>query len=291
MPMRPEAASPLSIVVLTYNRSDALAAVLHGLASQSLPPGDVVVTDDGSNAEHRQIILELLRKTRWPFQIRYVWHPDVGFTAAAARNQGARIAQSDYVVFLDGDCVPLRDFVLHHTRLRRLGCFVNGSRILLDETLSRQIIRDPKLATASAWYWLKQRLRGHSNKWLPMTVTLPPSWHGATETFRWKGIRSCNFGLWRQDLAKVNGFDEAFVGWGHEDADLVWRLHRAGLSRINGYWSTEVLHLWHSETPRDRDADNAQRVRERMSKPNYPAYAAQGYNNTALDTSSVLFAN
>jgi predicted glycosyltransferase involved in capsule biosynthesis len=70
--------------------------------------------------------------------------------------------------------------------------------------------------------------------------------------------------LWRSDYEAVDGFDEAFIGWGHEDADLVLRLQNCGLVRKNGFFSTEVYHLWHPEASRHDESLNAQRVRERM---------------------------
>jgi predicted glycosyltransferase involved in capsule biosynthesis len=71
--------------------------------------------------------------------------------------------------------------------------------------------------------------------------------------------------LFKSDYIAVNGFDETFVGWGHEDADFVLRLHNAGLCRKNGFWSTEVYHLWHRESSRDMENVNARLVRERIS--------------------------
>ena len=71
-------------------------------------------------------------------------------------------------------------------------------------------------------------------------------------------------GVWRTDYEAVNGFDETFVGWGHEDADFVLRLHNAGVIRKNGFCSTEVYHLWHKESPRDTENMNAAKVKERM---------------------------
>jgi predicted glycosyltransferase involved in capsule biosynthesis len=70
--------------------------------------------------------------------------------------------------------------------------------------------------------------------------------------------------LSKADYVAVNGFDETFVGWGHEDADFVLRLHNAGLKRKNGFLATEVYHLWHRESSRDMENINARRVRERM---------------------------
>lgn len=252
----------VSFVVLTYNRSDALLAVLRGLAPQCGAQHEVVVADDGSRPEHVQALREGLP----PFACRvaHVWHPDAGFTASRARNLGAQAARGDYIVFMDGDCVPALRFVQMHERLAQRGCFVNGSRVLLDEALSRQVAAaevDPaRLRTGD---WLRLRAGGHVNK-LAHLVRWPGAPMRLQKRFRWKGIRSCNFGVWKEDFAKVNGFDETFSGWGHEDADLVLRLHNAGLARKNGFWATEVLHLWHRENSRSSEAANRARVLQRM---------------------------
>ncbi|HSH91690.1 MAG TPA: galactosyltransferase-related protein, partial [Ramlibacter sp.] len=62
----------------------------------------------------------------------------------------------------------------------------------------------------------------------------------------------------------VNGFDESFSGWGHEDADLVLRLHHLGAKRKNGFLATEVFHLWHGENSRANEGVNRERVVQRM---------------------------
>lgn len=251
-----------AFVVLTYNRSDALLAVLRALALQCGPDDALVVADDGSRAEHVEALRGGLPRFGCP--VSHVWHPDVGFTAARARNLGALHASADYVVFMDGDCVPNRGFVARHKALARPGVFVNGSRVLLSEGFSRRVAAgEVDLLSLGAADWLRLRLSGDVNK---LTHLAP--WTGAplrVETrFRWKGIRSANFGVWYGDLQAVNGFDETFHGWGHEDADLVLRLHHQGLARKNGFLATEVFHLWHPENSRRQEADNRLRVEQRM---------------------------
>jgi predicted glycosyltransferase involved in capsule biosynthesis len=71
-------------------------------------------------------------------------------------------------------------------------------------------------------------------------------------------------GVWRKDFEAVNGFDESFVGWGHEDADFVLRMHNAGIKRKNGFCATEVYHLWHKQASRTAESANAATVRDRM---------------------------
>lgn len=251
-----------AFVVLTYNRPDALLAVLRSLAPQCDASHAVVIADDGSRAENVDAVRRGLPSFACP--VRHVWHPDVGFTAARARNLGAAHAGADYLVFLDGDCVPNPHFVRQHALLAEPGCFVNGSRVLLGPELSRAAT-DGKmdLSKLDAAGWIRLRMAGDVNK-----LTHLLRWPGAPlrrqARFRWKGIRSCNFGVAWRDFQAVNGFDETFSGWGHEDADLVLRLHHHGLQRKNGFLGTEVYHLWHAENSRAGEAANRARVLERM---------------------------
>ena len=252
----------ISFIVLTYNRSDALLAVLRSLASQCHECHEVLVADDGSNAEQVDLVRQKCPDFNCP--VRYVWHPDQGFTASVARNLGAYHATGDYLVFLDGDCVPGPSFVEAHTRLAEKSCFVNGSRVLIGERLTQRVLRnDIDLLDQSLAFWIKARLQGDSNKLLHL-MGWPDSLYRLQQGFKWKGIRSCNLAVWRQDFFAVNGFDETFEGWGHEDADLVLRLSHFGIKRKNGFWATEVYNLWHQEQQRAHASINEQRVVDRM---------------------------
>ena len=58
-------------------------------------------------------------------------------------------------------------------------------------------------------------------------------------------------GFWRADAARVNGFDERFVGWGREDSDFVARLMHARVRRRKLKFGGIMYHLWHPERSRD----------------------------------------
>ena len=255
----------ISIVITTYNRSDALVAVLQGLALQDDRDFEVVVADDGSTAHHQKAIHSAAEALGLP--VRHVWHPDVGFTASRVRNLGVSVARGAYLVFMDGDCVPETDFVRRHRQLREVACLVNGSRVLLSEKLSQAVLNgSAQVCGRSAGYWLA--------RWWAKDANKRPG-------FRWRGIRSCNMGVWRTDFEAVNGFDESFVGWGHEDADFVLRLHNQGVVRKNGYCATEVFHLWHLESSRVQESANAERVRQRQQT--LQIQADRGYRECRLE--------
>ena len=252
----------ISFIVLTYNRTDALLATLRSLATQCTPDHEILIADDGSNQTQVDMLYKNCPAFRCP--VRHVWHADTGFTAAAARNLGAYHAQGKYLVFLDGDCVPGRSFVAAHHALAEQRLFVNGSRVLLSERLTARVVgRSLNLLVQPASFWCRARLQGDSNKLLHM-LYWPWSLFRVKQGFTWRGIRSCNLGIWKSDLIAVNGFDETFEGWGHEDADLVLRLSHLGVKRKNGFLATEVFHLWHPDNQRDHASINQEKVRDRM---------------------------
>lgn len=255
----------ISVVVTTYNRSDALVAVLAGLSRQTDLHFEVIVADDGSNAMHRSVLLaseEALRLAQ-TVTLTHVWHPDVGFTAAKVRNRGVACSLGNYIVFLDGDCVPEIDFVTQHRRLAQVAYVVNGSRILLSPRWTQHCLEGvEQISGRSKAYWFHRWWQNDANRLIGV-LRLPDGPFRVKRHFSWKGIRSCNMAVWRSDFERIDGFDESFVGWGHEDADFVLRLHHAGILRKNGFCATEVFHLWHKEASRDQESQNAQRVMAR----------------------------
>jgi glycosyltransferase involved in cell wall biosynthesis len=254
-------AQTISVVITTYNRPDALEAVVQACFMQNDKNFEIIIADDGSTANTRTCVERLAQAS--PVPLSHVWQPDQGFRAAMARNRGTLAATGEYIVFLDGDCIPQRDFIARHRALSQPGYLVSGSRILFSEGLTRRVLEEgiditgTSLATRLRW-----RLRGDMNKVLQLAVRWPDLGR-TSRRFSWRRIKSCNLGVWRSDLERVNGFDESFTGWGHEDSDLVVRLFHAGVLRKDGAFATEVFHLWHRDAQRDQETSNRQVVLER----------------------------
>lgn len=283
-------AKPLiSVVLTTYNRSDALAVVLKALQRQTDAAFEVVIADDGSHAMHRAVIRDVAQGCT--FALAHVWHPDVGFTVARARNLGVSQCRGSYLILLDGDCVPDVDFIAQHRRLMQSGFLVNGSRCLLSPDFTQQVLAGSVDVVGRSWlYWLGRWQQGFSSKIAPLLRAPEMGMRLETE-FRWNGIRSCNMGLWRADFERVNGFDGSFQGWGHEDADLVLRMFHAGVRRKNGFFATEVFHLWHDEASRHRASANEGTVRQRMQSDIVRAPLGLQECRAVEDFEIVTFAN
>ena len=105
----------ISVVITTYNRPDALSLVLRALAAQTAGEFEVLIADDGSTPETAEMLARLTPELNFP--LRHVLQPDDGFRAPMARNRASAVATGDYIVFLDGDCLPLTDFIFQHRRL------------------------------------------------------------------------------------------------------------------------------------------------------------------------------
>ena len=267
----------LSVVISTYNWPEALEAAVEGFFRQTDLDFEIVIADDGSGERTRACIDRL--RARSPVPLQHVWQADLGYRLAMARNRGILASRGDYVLVLDGDCVPQPNFVEQHRKLARPGFMVTGSRILLDAAVSQRVLAGRlDLHGLGLGDKLALRLRGGTNKLAQMLLTLPDIGREKSR-FSWRRIKGCNMGMWRADLDRVNGFDESFRGWGHEDADMVVRLFNAGVMRKDGAFATEVFHLWHREAKRDQATSNRDLVRQRAVDKT--TRAAQGLDDAA----------
>ena len=253
----------IALVVTTYNRPDALAAVLEGCLAQTDANFEAVVADDGSTQETAALVAGYA--VRAPFAIEHVWQEDQGFRAAAIRNRALAVTTADYVIFIDGDCVPPPEFVASHRRLAEHGWFLSGNRLMLTQAFSEQVLRD-KLPI-HLWNmrdWLRAHRRGQIERLLPLLRLPVPGWLRKQLPQRWQGAKTCNLSAWREDLLRVNGLDESYTGWGLEDSDLVIRLLRAGIYNKSARFASPVFHLWHRENDRSQLAENQQRLQQAL---------------------------
>ena len=247
-----------AVIVTTYNRPDALAAVLEGYLAQTASNFELLVADDGSTEDTRSVVASYASRAKFP--LRHIWQEDLGFRAAAIRNRAIAATRADYIIFTDGDCIPPRDFVAQHCLLAEAGYFLSGNRILLSETFTqRALTQRLPLHERILMAWLLPRLRGDINRWLPLLRLPDSNWRRAAPE-RWAGAKTCNLSAWRDDLVRVNGLDESYSGWGLEDSDLVIRLLHAGIRHKNARFAAPVFHLWHRENDRSRLPENQRQL-------------------------------
>jgi glycosyltransferase involved in cell wall biosynthesis len=253
----------ISILLATYNWPQALKLCLESLATQTNQDFEIIIADDGST-ESTKGLIETIKKSH-PISITHLWQEDQGFRKTKILNQAINAAHGDYLVFLDGDCIVQPDFVARHHELAQKRYLVTGSRVLLNESLSTELL---------AWHnWsfdrfcsklIINRISGGINKYWPLKIKLGNGSWRDYQKFVWRRIKGCNMACWKADAEAIKGFDETMTGWGHEDADFIFRLQHHGIRRKSGSWSTEVLHLFHKIQDQSNAAENARRVREKI---------------------------
>ena len=166
-------------------------------------------------------------------------HPHSVFQLARCRNDGVAASRAPYLLFLDGDCVLPPDHVAQHLLHKRSHQAMCGYCVRMDQqTTSR--INETTIDSERYTQWVSQ----------PQLQTIRKRDRKARfyQTIRHASKpRLCggNFGLWRADFQRVNGFDENFEGWGGEDTDLGFRLRQAGVKIASILRWTYTYHLWH----------------------------------------------
>jgi len=260
-----------AVIVTTYNRPDALAAVLEGFCVQSDQEFSLVVADDGSTKDTAEVVQRFAQRDG--MALTHVWQEDRGFRAAAIRNRAVASTNADYIVFTDGDCVPSRDFVKAHKTLAEPGYFLGSNRVLLGGAFTDRMLHERIPIHNWGWVdWAGAWLRRDVNRVLPL-LSLPDGKFRKGAPDRWEGIKTCNLSAWRSDLVRVNGLDESYEGWGLEDSDLVIRLLHAGVKHKNARCAAPVFHLWHREQDRRYLPDNQKRLKELLESTTTRAVA------------------
>ena len=102
----------VSLIITTFDWPQALRLVLRAVARQAPRPDEVIIADDGSAAETRQLLQQVAGD--YPVPLRHVWQEHRGFRVGMARNRAVAAARGDYVIFLDGDMLPQRHFIADH---------------------------------------------------------------------------------------------------------------------------------------------------------------------------------
>lgn len=251
---------PISVIVTTYNREDALDAALRALSRQTDRNFEIIVADDGSGPATSNVV-ERWAARRGP-TIIHVWQEDRGFRLCEARNRGILASSGTYCIFLDGDCIAPPNYVASHRTLAEAKWFVAGNRVLLSSDLTGHALAEA--AELEHWRfgaWMARRWHRDINRLGPL-LALPLGPLRKLRAHAWRGARGGNLAVWRSDLDDVDGFDASYNGWGLEDSDLLIRLLRSGVRRKDGNFATGVLHLWHPENDRSSLSDNRRRLDE-----------------------------
>ncbi|MEJ2684865.1 MAG: glycosyltransferase family 2 protein [Candidatus Sulfobium sp.] len=227
----------VSVIVTTYNNPSFLKKVLDGFSVQTRMPDEVLVADDGSGDDTRQLVEKFVKKVSFP--VIHVWQEDNGFRLAKIRNRAIRRSSGDYIIVMDGDCVINRFFIADHEYLAEGGCFIQGKRVLV----KKRAVSSFDCRRANSFLGLSSMALTGSLSNIHHLIRLP--FNFTVKDRKLKGIKGCNMSFFRKDIEAVNGYNENFVGWGNEDSELACRFFKYGLTKKVHLFMAVCFHLWH----------------------------------------------
>ena len=197
----------LSVIIPTCNRNELLAKCLDCLSPEiqemDIHSYEIIVSDDGKENQAKELISE-----KYPW---VTWVEGLKKGPAANRNNGAKYAKGEWLVFTDDDCLPDRNWLKAYMQA------INNGTVLVYEG-----------------YTNADRPKQRFDEEAPINLTGGNLW-------------SCNFSIQKKFFYELGGFDENFPYAAMEDVDLEKRISM--FQKIEFVNSAKVIHPWRRIRP------------------------------------------
>lgn len=253
----------LSLIIAVYNKAEILRLVLAACARQSFQNFEVIIADDGSGPDVKSVVAEA---HQYGFPIIHLWHEDQGWRKNAMLNNAIRAATTDYLVFIDGDCLPSRHFLLDHWREREENRVLLGRRVETSKRWSEELTLDKVRSGAFERYGWKEWMDGVRGDSLRVEdgIRIPSALLRTLLLRNVTGMLGSNFSVAKKHLVAINGFDELYDGPGcGEDSDVQYRLSLIGVTGKSLRNLAVQYHVWHPRTPTSQACwDRFERVKK-----------------------------
>lgn len=229
-----------SLIISIYKNTQALKAVLDSLKRQTEQDIEVILSEDGNDAQMAAFIASY----DFPWPIQHLTQPDEGWRKEKALNKAVVAAKNDWLIFIDGDCVLHPRFIEYHVRYQQRGIMLAGKRVKLNPELSERCMKGekfcifPYLFARRGCRYVEEAFYCKSAEWLRRKV---------------KHLVGSNMSMSRADLIAINGFDENYVlpATG-EDYDIEWRMIANGCKIVSLRNLAVQYHLYHKENWQDQ---------------------------------------
>lgn len=231
-----------TLIISTYNWPEALELVLLSALAQHVMPDEIIIADDGSTEATKTLIASFVERFEIP--LLHVWHEDTGFQKATILNKAIAKARGTYIIQVDGDCIMHPHYVADHLSFAQKGCYLYGSRVNIQEPYLKTLFQNKQIQFHMFSKGIKKRTRA-------LRIPILSKLYKEKNSFS-KKYRGCNTSYFKSDFVAVNGYDEAFKGWGREDSELALRFHNFGLKSRRLRYRGVVYHIYHLEKSKSR---------------------------------------
>ena len=247
----------VSLIVAVYKDIEALSLIVKALEKQTYTNFELVVAEDGECQELKILIKELHRTCK--FDILHTTQEDIGIQKMRSLNNAIMVATGEYLIFIDGDCIPYSTFIDGHVYLASKKHIVSGRRCNLGPKYSEKLRND-----YISSYQLERSfvikfpfIAFDSNeRHTEAGFYFNPRGYIYSEIVKKKksstNLLGCNYSCFKNDILAINGYDEGYgqtaIG---DDTDMQWRFISSGMNIISAKNVANVFHLYHTRTFRD----------------------------------------
>ncbi len=274
----------ISLIISVFNRIENLKLTLEFVARQSVKFKEILIVDDGS----QQNILDCLKqcKTNFDLPLFHICQENKGFRLSRNKNNGIRFSTGDYLIFNDQDIVFTKNYFTTFAEFIKVKQFLVATPIWLNENQTISTFKQEPdfgfLSTLPTQEQMKTLLKQYNKDKLYYNL------HKLGLSHKPK-VRGGVFGIFKQDLCRINGFDENYKGWGNEDDDLWRRLTKAGISGRNVFNKEYPLHLYHPPARVGKERVNLDYYRDRLKDIKKGQYYCEFGLDNMLDSDPVTF--
>ncbi|MCW1316888.1 glycosyltransferase [Campylobacter jejuni] len=236
-----------ALIITTYNQKERLKLVLDSVKNLSFLPNEVLIADDGSKEDTAKLIKEYQKD--FPCILKHIWQEDKGFRAATSRNKAVNASNSEYIILIDGDMILDKNFIADHLKFASFKTILQGSRIILNENESKELLSKNNFNLA----FNKKCFKNQRNIFLAKCVykfsKLTKKFFKKSQLV--KGSKTCNMSFYKSDFESIEGFNEKFIGWGREDSEFVARFlfNNGVLKRLK--FNALAYHIYHKENSKN----------------------------------------
>jgi len=242
----------VSVIISVYNDLEALKLIIASLLLQSYLPNEVIIAEDAQHDSIKNYFSSL--NINININIKHISHKDNGWRKEVILNKAIKISQSDYLIFIDGDCVPYKNFVEEHVKLSENNTVLCGRRTEPGNSFSSLLrnksitIQDFERDYLQNFFKLKKDECRHIEEGIYL----------GSDSLLFKllnklkkskaHIVGCNWSCFKSDITKINGFDEDFyLPTTGEDTDIERRLIHFGIQMKSCRNAAIVAHLYHEK--------------------------------------------
>lgn len=245
----------VSVIIAVYKDVEALELIIESLKNQTYKNFEVVIAEDGQD-EKMQAFIESIKD----LDIKHTTQEDIGIRKTKSLNNGIIASEGEFLIFIDGDCIPYSTFIESYVKISQDGFIISGRRVNLgpkySKKLRNKIISPLELEKTFLlrYIFISQDCKeGHSEDGFYFS---PDGWIYNKFIKNRKAstsILGCNYACFKKDIIAINGYDEGYgetaIG---DDTDLEWRFKALGCKIKSAKNVANVFHLYHSRSFRNR---------------------------------------